>query len=1300
KLAVQQTVKEEEGEVAPKDGVVVLVHQQYWGNIPYITQHIAASIFNFGGGFIQNKTDRIIVRSCPNLQQLLAHLQKWLRWSGTILLNDGQKMSTWQYAHFCEKQGVPALGLVPDEDVNDATVIKDLMLYALNLKADTTASLLQLATQCIYKATMTTAVIRAVSSKPVNSEFERQSMHQKARFLCSLALLDDASQARLNHWVTTNAHFKVLCRIRKELGKTQDSVFIRSRAFIAVKAAVPADGAWHSWDSILGPDGPLAAFWKDVKRWVDDRFNLTAPSEWHAVPEVMAMVMSTCGNVEVDLLKGILRKQAAPEPPPPEKPKPPPWAASEEKTAGTAAASSEVDDSASSLTIAERIEDAVLELYKMSKKSQDEFLDPKEVKEHLKLRLKDFNQLPSDFAENKHTFETPKGGGVRIRLEKGAFLNAEIRAMERENAAERKGEMTVCTTVLPQLSPDRLPKVLKKKEMCGLMVLMGETKGWQTGIPSSMLKLLLADKQDNKQLLLEMTPFHAAHLMRSIVSCEKVCDNKFHPESLCTLVQVAAMDIMIDSKQPPRCRAPLAIVRDSVRAAAQKVFVTALKAKKPEIMRQFWGLACCRAQMEASAGNHFLSSYSSFTCFAEFMQAMANLYSSAKELLKTEVDVAKQTLTRLRNACELLSKQETIQGTPIADPEGLSRLVWVFANFAPELGEETREDVVKPALKHIEKSILQCRFCDSGWSVHILCTLLVSYRQAGAPCEELLHKVASALRERAGKKETELKRADVVRILQAYRESGLHQILDSFLQSLQEKQWFKHHLKDAGKEEIPILLAAMLRVKDDAAFEDFERYIQGSDKMKDYSLSHLTVLMKELQGRQSGKRGTNAREQLWKSALSALNRTKTAAPGDVEAMLEVAASEAELCSLREWCSQGWRLDSIPKPELGWEGLADAFQRMLGPFAHAKERVERLEAACAGRLLLFINRHSSASSSKPRSPSVKDVAPAALEIPAEALAGMPAVTALLSEVLDKDVPQQDSNDKDLFLKLVSHLLDALKPTTKAHRDQELEKWVEKAEAVVADGKPGATRQLSAVEVLMQQKEEASQQKAKEALGQSWLKILLARSRKTTWAGGDTVQAEAPRPQATLRGLAKTAKSILGPLESQVLLLKEEAVPQPKPEVKKPAPAWPGAGASPASSSKRPCTELAKLEKPPPPKRAPKGSVATALACKTGAQVVLSVVDAQNKNLVDMVEGRYCRESTHHGRDVFKRAETDKDKEKAKENGQNSSNSMFLYFWDDTIDGEAEDRGWWFGTEVGGAHVARQQSRTGKVVFWVR
>ena len=50
-----------------------------------------------------------------------------------------------------------------------------------------------------------------------------------------------------------------------------------------------------------------------------------------------------------------------------------------EKTAGTAAASSEVDDSASSLTIAERIEDAVLELYKMSKKSQDEFLDPKEV---------------------------------------------------------------------------------------------------------------------------------------------------------------------------------------------------------------------------------------------------------------------------------------------------------------------------------------------------------------------------------------------------------------------------------------------------------------------------------------------------------------------------------------------------------------------------------------------------------------------------------------------------------------------------------------------------------------------------------------------------------------------------------------------------------------------------------------------------------------------------------------------------------------------------------------------------------
>ncbi|CAE7031209.1 unnamed protein product [Symbiodinium sp. CCMP2456] len=72
------------------------------------------------------------------------------------------------------------------------------------------------------------------------------------------------------------------------------------------------------------------------------------------------------------------------------------------------------------------------------------------------------------------------------------------------------------------------------------------------------------------------------------------------------------------------------------------------------------------------------------------------------------------------------------------------------------------------------------------------------------------------------------------------------------------------------------------------------------------------------------------------------------------------------------------------------------------------------------------------------------------------------------------------------------------------------------------------------------------------------------------------------------------------------------------------------------------------------------------------------------------GKYCRESTHHKKDVFKRlVESDKDKEK----DTAPTASMFLYFWDfEEEGGEEEDGGWWFGTQVGGEQVLLQNRST--------
>ncbi|OLQ14257.1 hypothetical protein AK812_SmicGene1602 [Symbiodinium microadriaticum] len=91
---------------------------------------------------------------------------------------------------------------------------------------------------------------------------------------------------------------------------------------------------------------------------------------------------------------------------------------------------------------------------------------------------------------------------------------------------------------------------------------------------------------------------------------------------------------------------------------------------------------------------------------------------------------------------------------------------------------------------------------------------------------------------------------------------------------------------------------------------------------------------------------------------------------------------------------------------------------------------------------------------------------------------------------------------------------------------------------------------------------------------------------------------------------------------------------------------------------------------PPKKPVENAVAAVIQ---GAlfQVILTVEHDKNQELADMVAGKYCRESTHHKKDVFKRlVESDKDKEK----DAAPTASMFLYFWDvEEEGGEEEDGG---------------------------
>ncbi|CAE7031215.1 unnamed protein product [Symbiodinium sp. CCMP2456] len=863
----------------------------------------------------------------------------------------------------------------------------------------------------------------------------------------------------------------------------------------------------------------------------------------------------------VDLQKGLLR---TPEPVPAEKPKAP-W--DQDKSEKTPLKETE-DESESSITSTERIEDAIYELYDSAGSARG-YLDMKEVVEHLKKRLKDFEKLTSSWSLEKTSFElqTVSNGSVQIKLTQGAMDNAEMRKTDRTNSLARKREMQVAETVWPALT-ENIPTNLSQTELCALLVKAADTRS--RGRPAKVLAVLVPeatkDKLDTVTLLKDIRPFHASHLMRSIVRCESACpDSQFKAESLLRLIHVSALDIIDSTKKGGKPKPILPVVTESLRAMIHKPFSEVIKSRKPQIVAQCFMIACCRALQEMNGGFVMSKTYSTFNAFAEFVQAMANFYSTFRAYMPDATvkdgkrDVGAQDadaevpklIDKLKSACQQALKQKVHP----EDPQGLHRLVWTFANFGHEF-EKIREPTVKPALHMISELLCSLHFKEeTGWTVTILAALVTSYRMAGVASEGLFRKIALALTELV-KKNATFKRDHVTRTVEAFKGVGFPKLLDGFLGSLRSKQWFKNELGASPKEETAPLLLAMVLVKDDAAVKEFTNYLSSCRHVSEFSFKDISSLMKELHNIPTNAHVTTARGTLWQAAMTQLDRKKTLpAPEDIENLLQVAQSESELRKLRESCEHGKRLETLPKPDKSWKDLAAAFKSMLGPFSQAKERVERLEAACGARLMQFIDRRLYASSYKARSVSIQDLAPAALEIPVEAIAGMPALTTLIARFVSKEEIPKDDAGKSLFIKLVSHLLKALKqPAT--HPDEEFESWVKHTEAAVDQGAGLKVELLEQTLNKYQKQDKASHQNMKEALGQNWCTILLARCEKLAWSGGDSLRHEPTRPRASLRALATHAESILGPLTGQVLQLEEEKAPQTQAKSqppKKPAPA---------------------------------------------------------------------------------------------------------------------------------------------------
>jgi len=411
-------------------------------------------------------------------------------------------------------------------------------------------------------------------------------------------------------------------------------------------------------------------------------------------------------------------------------------------------------------------------------------------------------------------------------------------------------------------------------------------------------------------------------------------------------------------------------------------------------------------------------------------------------------------------------------------------------------------------------------------------------------------------------------------------------------------------------------------------------------------------------------------------------------------LTELAASPALLASVR----------SHPPQDAPLRELQAAVAGVLGPFASAKVETPRLEAAWAARLLGLLGTRSPLEAS-----DVKDLVAAVLEFRESSLVLMPAFVEVLVERLTKaKLPKHSSTDADGLRHLMDRLLRIAGKTAKrSSGDEELDSWLEKLDRIALEDRRKTERTLESLERDMQKKVGRS---VSDALGPGWLGMLLVRSRKVVWNGKLVRCDSGPRPRTLVKRLAMLP-SVDVLLSSTTrteaaALVPEGAAPPPTSRTEPPRTAEPTGtrrqsgeqreaeardagrasyGRAPVPPAQAPPTRPEPFPTrtaqapsgPAPPRPAPRPPTRPPPSNsdaepprkmqRTGALIVKAGFD---KEMGETLAGTYVPSSMNHNHSVFKRVEPAVD-------------SVLLYYWDDR-DGE-EQKGWWFGPEVGGEEV---------------
>lgn len=668
------------GDKAPRDGVILLVPEALMERM----QQQAMCMQH--GASVRFLPDRIVLQGGMRVPQVVAQLQRSMDWSLQALTPQGHKLDAWSYAHLSESTAAAGAAkafagkvfqhLVPPGEPEPALVRK-LLVSVLGLREEGAAPspLVALATRALEHCRregrhVTGALARAASCAAVHAEYAELSPREGAPLVCALHNIQPHLCVTLGASFASSPPLLALAALADAGADAHQGLALRLRAAAAVRAAVAADGKWHTWEEVAA-DSWFKVFAGDLRAWLAEKrrsLGVLPPSvDWLCCAPVLATLFAlflaqpraptslpsgdkasapalsadTVMRVSCDEEKGLRRPKASD---------------ARAEASGLVLVGPSVDDgrdedNAGKLTLLELVEEVLLAIEAHAPVAVSTLAE-RTLAAALERGLAGAEAVSRCWCEaHLLSFELQADA---VTLAPSARERAAGRLFERRASASRMREMRLAREVLPKLTAEGPPCSLRTVELASLLCAHSKP-GLRVagGLPVLLLRSLCRRGGETaattpKELLHDASPFAPALLMRAIVAYEARSVERWDEDALEIVMHAAAINMhAVDDCADAPHRASLAFAADALWAAARRPFSERPRASTALLLSS----AALRMQVELSEQAALSSEGSSFDAFAEMCACLAKSVVKAGITGEVKAEV-QQAFEKLALCCD------------------------------------------------------------------------------------------------------------------------------------------------------------------------------------------------------------------------------------------------------------------------------------------------------------------------------------------------------------------------------------------------------------------------------------------------------------------------------------------------------------------------------------------------------------------------------------------------------------------------------------------------------------------------